>query len=103
SPQSYNLPQQANLGELHLMGRTVPSWRMVAESEVEKMRKFRDSLRLDDKIIFEDLLNQCKLYASAASSLASPVKEMPLIISILFAHHKKLTELEKRLNELSHV
>jgi hypothetical protein len=72
---------------------------MVAEAEVEKMRKFRDSLRLDDKIIFEDLLNQCKLYASAASSLASPVKEMPLIMSILFAHHKKLTELEKRLNE----
>lgn len=83
------------------MGRTVPSWRMVAEAEVEKMKKFRDSLRLDDKIIFEDLLNQCKLYASAASSLASPVKEMPLIMSILFAHHKKLTELEKRLNERS--
>ena len=85
------------------MGRTVPSWRMVAEAEVEKMRKFRDSLRLDDKIIFEDLLNQCKLYASAASSLASPVKEMPLIISILFAHHKKLTELEKRLKALGEV
>ena len=81
------------------MGRTVPSWRMVAEAEVEKMKKFRDSLRLDDKVIFEDLLNQCKLYASAASSLASPIKEMPLIMSILFAHHKKLTELEKRLNE----
>ena len=81
------------------MGCTVPSWRMVAESEVEKMKKFRDSLRFDDKMIFEDLLNQCKLYASAASSLASPVKEMPLIISILFAHHKKLTELEKKLNK----
>jgi hypothetical protein len=85
------------------MGRTVPSWRMVAESEVEKMKKFRDSLRFDDKMIFEDLLNQCKLYASAASSLASPVKEMPLIISILFAHHKKLTELEKRLKALGEV
>ena len=81
------------------MGRTVPSWRMVTESEVEKMKKFRDSLRFDDKMIFEDLLNQCKLYASAASSLASPVKEMPLIISILFAHHKKLIELEKKLNK----
>jgi len=81
------------------MGRTVPSWRMVAESEVEKMKKFRDSLRVDDKMIFEDLLNQCKLYASAASSLASPVKEMPLIISILFAHHKKLAELEEKLNK----
>ena len=82
-----------------MMGRTIPSWRMVVEAEVEKMKKFRDSLRLEDKMIFEDLLNQCKLYASAASSLASPVKEMPLILSILFAHHKKLTELEKRLNE----
>ena len=81
------------------MGRTIPSWRMVVEAEVEKMKKFRDSLRSDDKMIFEDLLNQCKLYASAASSLTSPIKEMPLIISILFAHHKKLAELEKRLNE----
>jgi hypothetical protein len=81
------------------MGRTIPSWRMVVEAEVEKMKKFRDALRLDDKMIFEDLLNQCKLYASAAGSLASPIKEIPLIMSILFAHHKKLTELEKRLNE----
>jgi len=80
------------------MGRTIPSWRMVVETEVEKLKKFQDSLRLDDKLVFEDLLNQCKLYASAASALASPVKEMPLIISILFAHHKKLAELEKRLN-----
>jgi len=72
---------------------------MVVEAEVEKMKKFRDALRLDDKMIFEDLLNQCKLYASAAGSLASPIKEIPLIMSILFAHHKKLTELEKRLNE----
>ena len=82
-----------------MMGRTIPSWRMVAEAEVEKMKKFRDSLRFDDKMIFDDLLNQCKLYASAASSLTSPVKEMPLIISILFAHHKKLAELEKKLKD----
>lgn len=77
------------------MGRTVPSWRMVVEGEVERLKAFRDSLRLEDKVIFEDLLNQCKLYASAASALASPIKEMPLIISMLFAHHKKLAELEK--------
>ncbi len=72
---------------------------MVVEVEVAKLKKFRDSLRLEDKAIFEDLLKQCKLYASAAGSLASPVKEVPLIMSILFAHHKKLTELEKRLEQ----
>ena len=85
------------------MGRTILSWRMIVETEVERLKKFRDSLRLEDRLIFDDLLRQCKLYASAASSLASPVKEVPLIMSILFAHHKKLTEIEKRLDELSHV
>jgi hypothetical protein len=72
---------------------------MIVEAEIEKLKKFRDSLRFDDRLVFDDLLSQCKLYASAASSLASPVKEVPLIISMLFAHHKKLTELGKRLEE----
>ena len=80
-----------------MMGRTIPSWRIIVEAELERMKKFRDSLRREDKVIFEDLMNQCKLYASAASSLASPVKEVPLIMSMLFAHHKKLAELERRL------
>ena len=84
-----------------MMGRTIPSWRMVVEAEIEKLKKFRDSLRLEDKPIFEDLMNQCKLYASAASALAYPVKEVPLIISMLFAHHKKMAELEKKLNKIN--
>jgi hypothetical protein len=70
---------------------------MVVEAETEKLKKFRDSLRQEDRLVFEDLLDQCKLYASAASSLASPVKEVPLFMSMLFAHHKKLAELEQRL------
>lgn len=82
-----------------MMGRTIPSWRIVVEGEVERLKKFRDSLRLEDKMIFEDLLNQCKLYASAASALASPVKEVPLIFSMLFAHHKRIMKLETQLKK----
>ena len=76
---------------------------MIVEAEVEKLKKFQDSLRLEDKIIFKDLLNQCKLYASAASAIASPVKEMPLIISMLFAHHKNLVKLEKELSDVEFI
>ena len=79
------------------MGRTIPSWRMVVEAEVEKLKRFQEFLRQEDKVIFGDMLNQCKLLASAASVMASPIKQVPLIISILFAHHKKLVELEKRI------
>ncbi|MGA3109646.1 MAG: hypothetical protein ABSD99_09420 [Candidatus Bathyarchaeia archaeon] len=79
------------------MGRTIPSWRMVVEAEVEKLKRFQEFLRQEDKAVFEDMLNQCRLLASAASVMAAPIKQVPLIISMLFAHHKKLVELEKRL------
>lgn len=71
---------------------------MIVEDELPKLAKFRDFLRSEDKEIFDDLLDQCKLYASYAASMASPVKEIPLIISMLFGQHKRLMELEKRIN-----
>jgi len=83
------------------MGRTVPSWRMLIEEEMKRWGKFRDALRAEDKEVFEDLLNQCRLYASAAGAMASPIKLEPMFLSILFAHHKILRELEKKLKGLS--
>ena len=79
------------------MGRTIPAWRMVVDAELERMKNFQEFLRSEDQIIFEDMMNQCKLYASYASTLASPIKEVPLIISMLFAHHKMLWEHAKYL------
>ena len=79
------------------MGRTIPAWRMVVDAELERMKNFQELLRSEDQIIFEDMMNQCKLYASYASTLASSIKEVPLIISMLFAHHKILWEHEKYL------
>lgn len=67
------------------------------EAEIERLKKFQKSLRAEDREVFQDLLDQGKLYASAASALASPVKEVPLIISLLFAHHKMLLALERKL------
>ena len=82
-----------------VMGRTIPSWRIVVEQEIATMSKFKQFLRPEDRVVFDDLLGQCKLYAAEAGVLASPVKEMPLLLSMIFAQHKKVTELEKRLNE----
>jgi hypothetical protein len=69
---------------------------MVVEAELEKLRRFRAFLRPEDKLVFDDLLNRCRLYASFAGSMASPVKEVPLLMSMLFGQHKRLMELEKR-------
>ena len=67
------------------MGRTIPSWQII--------------IRAEDQIAFEDLLNECKLYVSAAEVLTSSVKEFPLLFAILFVHHKRITELERRMKE----
>ncbi len=57
-------------------------------------------LRSGDRVIFDDLMRQCKLYASHASTMASVVKEIPLIMSMLFGQHKRLLELEEQIAKL---
>ena len=61
------------------------------------MKNFAEFLRSEDKIAFENMMNPVQLYASYASTLASPIKGIPLLISILFAHHKMLWKHEKQL------
>ena len=68
--------------------------------EIERISRFRDFLRVEDKEIFDDLLRQCKHYAPYASTMASVVKEVPLMFSMLFGQHKMIWELEKRLAKL---
>ena len=46
---------------------------MIVEDELGKLRKFREFLRSEDKEIFDDLLNQCRLHPSYAGSMTSPV------------------------------
>ena len=62
------------------------------------MSRFKQFLRPEDRVVFDDLLSQCKLYAPDAGALASPVKEVPLLLSMIFAQHKKLAELEKHID-----
>ena len=82
------------------MGRTIPSWRIIAADETNRLRGFREILRSEDKVIFDDLMRQCKLYASHASTMTSVVKEVPLIMSMLFGQHRRLMELEKQIIKL---
>jgi hypothetical protein len=80
-----------------VVGRTVPSWRTVVDGELENLRRFRAFLRSEDKEAFDDLLDQCRLYASFAGSMASPVKGIRLLMSMLFGQRKRLMEFEKRI------
>jgi hypothetical protein len=71
---------------------------MVLESEIAKLNRFADFLRREDKIIFQDMMDQCRLYATFAGTMASPIKAIPLLTCIIFAQHKRIMRLEERIN-----
>jgi hypothetical protein len=84
--------------EVLMLGRTIPSWRTVIEQDLAELSRFREFLRSEDKEVFDDLLNECRLYASYASTMAYPIREIPLLMSILFGQHRRLMELERKVN-----
>lgn len=82
------------------MGRTVPSYRMILEEEIDKWKGFVRALREDDRAYFEDLMNSCRRYASAAGAATRPILTEAMFMSILLSHQKMLREIEATLEKL---
>ena len=80
------------------MGKTVESYRMALEDEVHRWKGFSKALRTEDKEAFEDLMDACRLFASAGSNATQPILFEPMVMSILLFQQKKLNLLEKTLD-----
>jgi hypothetical protein len=81
------------------MARTVLSWSIIIEQKLAELSRFKQLLRPEERVVFDDLLTQYKVYVAGGEVFASPVKEIALLFSMIFAQHKKLVQLEKRLQE----
>ena len=82
------------------MGKTIPSYRMALESEIKKWEGFSKALRNDDREAFEEMMNACRNYASAASNATRPVLIEAMFMSILLVQQKALTEIKR---DLAHI
>lgn len=82
------------------MGRTIPSYRMILEREIEKWKGFVRALRADDGVAFEELMDTCRRYASAAGAATRPIILEAMFMSILLSHQKMLREIEAALEKL---
>ena len=83
------------------MGKTVPSYRMALEFEIQRWKNFRKALKCEEDVeAFDQLMDMCRSYASAASNATNPIILEPMIMSILLAQQKKLQKLEYLLNDL---
>jgi hypothetical protein len=82
------------------VGKTVPSYRIALENEIKKWEGFSKALRSQDKEAFEQMMNACRIYASAAGNATRPVLIEPMFMSILLAHQKMLMEIKKDLESI---
>ena len=83
------------------VGKTVPSYRMALEFEIQRWKSFRKALKCEEDVeAFDQLMDMCRSHASAASNATNPIILEPMIMSILLAQQKKLQKLEYTLNDL---
>jgi hypothetical protein len=82
------------------MGKTVPSYRMALEDEIRRWDGFAKTLRIEDKVAFDALMDACRSYASAGSNATQPLLFEPMVMSILLSIQKKLFKVENELNAI---
>ena len=82
------------------MGKTVESYRIALDVEIQGWSGFLKALRTDDREAFERIMDACRNYASAGSNATRPVLFEAMTMSILVFQQKKLLRLEKELYAL---
>ena len=81
------------------MGRTIPSYRIILETEINRWKSFLKALRANDRSDFGEMMNHCRRYASAAGAATRPIVTDAMFMSILLAHEKTLRRIQEILDE----
>ena len=81
------------------MGKTVESYRMALEDEIQRWKGFANALRSEDREAFEALMDACRGYASAGGNAVQPVLFEPMFMSIVLSQQVELQKLRKELDE----
>ena len=81
------------------MGRTIESYRMALESEINRWSGFARALRKDDREAFEELMDMCRRFSSEGGNATNPIIFEPMVMSILIAWQEKIRRLEQELKE----
>jgi len=82
------------------MGRTVPTFTNIIDSELASWSKFRRCLRKDDQEIFDEVFRFAKKHLAENFYAMRSVPFESIMMSIIIEQHKMIKKLER---ELEHV
>ena len=77
---------------------------MRLEAEIAKWKVFSQALPSNrDREAFEELMNHCRRHAGAAGAAVRPIASEAMIMSMLLAHEKMISEVKKAIQGLGNV
>ena len=82
------------------MGRTVPTWRNRVEAELNSLNSFKRALNASDRQALDELMNGVRNRRVAGGMLPSIDAWKPMLISMLLECQSKISQLQKRIEEL---
>ena len=83
------------------MGRTVPTFTMVLQQEMEGWSKFRRGLRREDQDALDDLFRAARLQLAGSAYAARPVPFESMVMSMMVMQHRRIQELQKTVTVLT--
>jgi hypothetical protein len=76
------------------MGRTVPTFTMVLQQEMESWSKFRRGLRREDQDALDDLFRAARLQLAGSAYAARPIPFESIVMAMLVAQQRRIAALE---------
>ena len=79
------------------MGRTVPTFTNIIDSEITSWSKYKRGLRKKDQEIFEDMFRACRKHLAENFYAMRTIPFESIIISIALEQHRRIRLLEEAL------
>lgn len=83
------------------MGRTIPTFTMVIQQEMDSWSKFRRGLRREDQESLDDLFRAARLQLAGSAYAARPIPFESIAMSMLLAQHRTIRGLEQLTQRLA--
>ena len=78
------------------MGRTVPTFTMVIQAEMETWTKFRRGLRREDQEALDELFRAARLQLAGSAYAARPIPFESIVMSMLIMQQRMIKDLHQR-------
>jgi hypothetical protein len=82
------------------MGRTVPTFTVVLQQEMESWSKFRRGLRQEDQQALDELFRAARLQLAGSAYAARPVPFESIVMSMLVMQQRRIDELQRSMQNL---